>query len=50
MFTKYDKLDAIKLKYVGRSENASPATGFSKTHAEQQQALIDKLVQPQLVK
>ncbi len=50
MFTKYDKLDNIKLKYVGRTENASPATGFSKSHAEQQQAIIDKLVQPQLVK
>ena len=50
MFTKYDKLDSIKLKYIGRSENASPATGFSKSHAEQQQTLIDKLVQPQLVK
>ena len=50
MFTKYDKLEAIKLKYAGRTENASPATGFSKAHAEQQQALIDKLVQPQLVK
>jgi 2-oxoglutarate dehydrogenase E1 component len=50
MFTKYDKLDGIKLKYIGRAENASPATGFSKSHAEQQQALIDKLVQPQLVK
>jgi 2-oxoglutarate dehydrogenase E1 component len=50
MFTKYDKLDSIKLKYIGRAENASPATGFSKSHAEQQQALIDKLVQPQLVK
>lgn len=50
MFTKYDKLDKIKLKYIGRSDNASPATGFSKVHAEQQQALIDKLVQPQLVK
>jgi 2-oxoglutarate dehydrogenase E1 component len=50
MFTKYDKLDNIKLKYIGRAENASPATGFSKSHAEQQQTLIDKLVQPQLVK
>jgi 2-oxoglutarate dehydrogenase E1 component len=50
MFTKYDKLDTIKLKYIGRCENASPATGFSKSHAEQQQVIIDKLVQPQLVK
>jgi 2-oxoglutarate dehydrogenase E1 component len=50
MFTKYDKLDNIKLKYIGRAENASPATGFSKSHTEQQQTLIDKLVQPQLVK
>lgn len=50
MFTKFDKLDTIKLTYIGRSENASPATGFSKSHAEQQQSLINKLVQPQLVK
>ena len=50
MFTKYEKLNTIQLKYVGRSENASPATGFSKVHAEQQQAIIDKLIQPQLVK
>ena len=50
MFMKYEKLNAIQLKYVGRGENPSPATGFSKVHAEQQQAIIDKLIQPQLVK
>ena len=50
MFTKYDKLNTLQLKYVGRGENASPATGFSKVHAEQQQLIIDKLIQPQLVK
>lgn len=43
MFTKYSETENIKLKYIGRAENASPATGFSKSHAEQQQAIIDKV-------
>ncbi len=44
MFTKYPETENIKIKYIGRSENASPATGFSKTHGEQQQTIIDKIV------
>jgi 2-oxoglutarate dehydrogenase E1 component len=44
MFTKYPETENIRLKYIGRAENASPATGFSKSHAEQQQAIIDKVV------
>ncbi|MCC6691336.1 MAG: 2-oxoglutarate dehydrogenase E1 component, partial [Bacteroidia bacterium] len=33
----------VPLKYIGRHENASPATGYSKAHAEQQQAIVNKL-------
>jgi 2-oxoglutarate dehydrogenase E1 component len=49
MFMKYPELENVKLKYVGRPENASPATGFSKSHAEQQQAIMDKIFVKQLV-
>jgi 2-oxoglutarate dehydrogenase E1 component len=49
MFMKYSEFENIKLKYVGRAENASPATGFSKSHAEQQQAILDKIFVKQLV-
>jgi 2-oxoglutarate dehydrogenase E1 component len=50
MFMKYSEFENIKLKYIGRPENASPATGFSKSHAEQQQAILDKIFVKQLVK
>lgn len=49
MFMKHDETKEIRLKYVGRAENASPATGFSKSHAQQQQAIIDAIVPAQLV-
>jgi 2-oxoglutarate dehydrogenase E1 component len=49
MFMKYPEFENIKLKYVGRAENASPATGFSKSHGEQQQAILDKIFVKQLV-
>lgn len=49
MFTKYSETENIKLKYIGRAENASPATGFSKSHAEQQQGILDKIFVKQLV-
>lgn len=49
MFMKYPELENVKLKYVGRAENASPATGFSKSHAEQQQSILDKIFVKQLV-
>jgi 2-oxoglutarate dehydrogenase E1 component len=48
MFIKYE-LTTGMLRYVGRAENASPATGFSKSHAEQQQNIIDKVFVNQLV-
>lgn len=50
MFMKYSEFENIKLKYVGRAENASPATGFSKSHAEQQQAVLDKIFVKSLVR
>jgi 2-oxoglutarate dehydrogenase E1 component len=49
MFTKFPETKGIVLKYVGRAENASPATGFSKSHAEQQQRIVDAIVLKQLV-
>jgi len=44
MFMKHDETKDVELKYVGRTENASPATGFSKSHAQQQQSIIDAIV------
>jgi 2-oxoglutarate dehydrogenase E1 component len=38
----------IPLKYNGRHESASPATGFSKAHAGQQQTIVDKLFEKSL--
>jgi 2-oxoglutarate dehydrogenase E1 component len=48
-FIKNTETKGVTLKYVGRAENASPATGFSKSHAEQQQRIIDAIVSRQLV-
>jgi 2-oxoglutarate dehydrogenase E1 component len=48
-FGKHVETKGVTLKYVGRAENASPATGFSKSHAEQQQNIIDAIVSRQLV-
>ncbi len=49
MFMKYDETKSVSLKFVGRAENASPATGFSKSHAIQQEAIIDNVIGKQLV-
>jgi 2-oxoglutarate dehydrogenase E1 component len=37
------------LKLIARAENASPATGFSKIHQQQQQSLIDQVFSKVLV-
>jgi 2-oxoglutarate dehydrogenase E1 component len=49
IFQKYPETKGVSLKYVGRAENASPATGFSKSHAEQQQRIIDAIMSRQLI-
>ena len=36
-------LNDLKLKYIGRHESASPATGYSKLHNQQQQDIVNKL-------
>ena len=48
-FLKYPETKGVTLKYVGRAESSSPATGFSKSHGEQQQRIIDAIVSRQLV-
>lgn len=48
-FLKYPETKAVILKYVGRAESSSPATGFSKSHGEQQQRIIDAIVSRQLI-
>ncbi len=50
MFRKHKATSAIHLNFIGRPESASPATGFNKAHAQQQQAIIDKLFEKTLVK
>lgn len=48
-FIKNTETKSVNLKYVGRAESASPATGFSKSHAEQQQSIINAIVSRQLI-
>jgi 2-oxoglutarate dehydrogenase E1 component len=33
----------VNLKYIGREESASPATGYGKMHEQQQQAIVKKV-------
>jgi 2-oxoglutarate dehydrogenase E1 component len=33
----------VRLRYIGRNESATPATGFSKVHAEQQESIVNRL-------
>jgi len=39
----------VNLRYVGRHESASPATGYSKLHTQQQQAIVDFVIEKQKV-
>jgi 2-oxoglutarate dehydrogenase E1 component len=48
-FMKNTETKGVTLKYVGRTESASPATGFSKQHAQQQQQIVDAIMSRQLV-
>lgn len=44
------KMRALNLKYVGRDESASPATGFSKRHNEESENIMAKIFSKVLVK
>jgi 2-oxoglutarate dehydrogenase E1 component len=50
MFLGHSETENIRLRYIGRSEGASPATGFNKVHVQQQQQIVDKLFAKVLVK
>ncbi|MFI5149333.1 MAG: 2-oxoglutarate dehydrogenase E1 component [Bacteroidia bacterium] len=50
MFMTHSETADIRLKYIGRTESASPATGFSKAHAQQQMAIVEKLFENSKVK
>jgi 2-oxoglutarate dehydrogenase E1 component len=39
----------VDLKYVGRHESASPATGYSKLHTQQQQSIVDRVIEKQKI-
>jgi len=33
----------VPIKFIGRHESATPATGFAKVHAEQQQSIVNSI-------
>ena len=37
------KANNNKISYIGRSPDASPATGYAKRHVSQQQEIIEKV-------
>ena len=39
----------VPLTFIGRHEGASPATGYSKAHALQQQAIVDQFLEKSTV-
>lgn len=43
-------LRSLNLKYIGRDESASPATGFAKRHAEESEQIMNKIFSKVLVK
>jgi 2-oxoglutarate dehydrogenase E1 component len=49
-FMSRKSTSGIRLRYLGRNEGASPATGFSKAHLQQQQSIVDQLFEKSLVK
>jgi 2-oxoglutarate dehydrogenase E1 component len=40
------RFKAVALRYVGREEAASPATGYAKAHAREQQEILDTIFVP----
>jgi 2-oxoglutarate dehydrogenase E1 component len=42
LFALVGELSKAKVKYVGRPESASPATGFTSTHTYEQKLLVDE--------
>jgi 2-oxoglutarate dehydrogenase E1 component len=43
-------LRSLNLKYIGRDESSSPATGFAKRHAEESEQIMSKIFSKVLVK
>lgn len=42
--------NGVELKYVGRHESASPATGYAKRHAKENEEIMEKIFAKSLVK